>query len=132
METIFKVGDKVFDYTYGWGIVDDINHITVRVKFDSISGNQVLFWGILLKTLSFTEYTLEGFSQERPEILPERGQIVWVRDYENEEWIIRYFVFKKENGFYVTSTGPYKERQNGSYYKYLTTENPYENAIPKS
>lgn len=61
---IFKVGDKVYHYAYGWGEVMDIEGgSSVKVDF-----NRHLIW--LSKTdinlLSFTEYTLPGFSQERP------------------------------------------------------------------
>jgi hypothetical protein len=131
METIFKKGDKVFDYTYGWGIVDDIDDFTVRVKFDSISNNTVLFWGILLKTLSFTEYTLEGFSQEQPEPLPNPGDIVWVRDMEYDNWMITYF--RRFNSFddaklrYGCNPRNSADSTSIYYYKYLTTKNPYEN-----
>lgn len=79
METIFKVGDRVFDIFYGWGEV--INIITdepeleeypIRVNFPKK--------GVILSymkdgkfevndnfpRLSFTEYTLQGFTQEKP------------------------------------------------------------------
>lgn len=137
METnknIFKVGDRVFDYTYGWGIVDDIDDFTVRVKFDSISNNTVLFWGILLKTLSFTEYTLEGFSQERPKPKPEKGQIVWVRDKEYDNWMITYFRRFSVYGplKYGTNARNSDDIEQIYYYRFLTTKNPYEDAIPES
>jgi hypothetical protein len=135
METIFKVGDKVFDYTCGWGEVNRVDFNVesfwpVGVIFESENTEAYTFDGrhysTQAKTLSFTEYTLKGFSQERFEELPNKGDIVWVRDYENEEWNIRYFVHKFESEYYVTSRNPFAERQNGSYYKFLTTKNPYE------
>lgn len=127
METnknIFKAGDKVFDYTYGWGVVDEANDINARVKFDSSSNNTVLYWGIFLKTLSFTEYTLEGFSQERPEELPKKGQIVWGRDKDYQSWHIYHFSHKSEDGLYHLSS----DNSRSAYIlKQITTENPYEN-----
>jgi hypothetical protein len=74
---IFKVGDRVFDALYGWGEVincDGYGSFPVIVYFDK--GNKswyTLDGRVYLEsnpTLSFTEYTLEGFSQQRskPEI----------------------------------------------------------------
>jgi len=127
METnknIFKVGDKVFDYTYGWGVIDEANDIHARVKFDSSSNNTVLYWGIFLKTLSFTEYTLEGFSQERPEELPKKGQIVWGRDKDYQNWHIYHFSHKSDDGLYHLSS----DNSRSTYIlKQITTENPYAN-----
>ena len=73
METsknIFKAGDRVFDFTYGWGIVECVDS-SVCVKFDSCPATRVRYWGVLLRDLSFTEYTLDGFSQNREDIDPE-------------------------------------------------------------
>lgn len=74
-EQIFKVGDKVFDINYGWGKVinyipsslypigvvfneDDSSIITQYTKNGFLSGYKY-------PTLSFTEYTLQGFSHKR-------------------------------------------------------------------
>lgn len=75
---IFKKGDRVFDIFYGWGeviniITDDseLEEYPIRVNFTKK--------GVILSymkdgkfeandnfpRLSLTEYTLEGFSQER-------------------------------------------------------------------
>ena len=73
---IFKVGDRVFDYAYGWGKVTGIEGCkALKVTFEHIDdfgknirllyneqGKEILSKNI---TLSFTEYTLQGFSQER-------------------------------------------------------------------
>ena len=74
METIFKVGDKVFDIRFGWGEVKEIQeegvHL-VRVDFDNCSSNYTKdgkgYYTDLSSMLSFTEYDLVngGFSQER-------------------------------------------------------------------
>jgi hypothetical protein len=69
---IFKIQDRVFDALYGWGEVincDGYGSFPVIVYFDK--GNKswyTLDGRVYLEsnpTLSFTEYTLEGFSQER-------------------------------------------------------------------
>jgi hypothetical protein len=45
--------------------------------------------------LSFTEYTLQGFSQEKPIILPEVGELCLMRDDYDEGW--RAVCFKEYN-----------------------------------
>lgn len=79
---IFKVEDKVFDLKYGWGFVYDAR-CPIIVRFSEYT---VSYAKKDLKTLSFTEYTLQGFSQERPIALPKVGELCLVRDYNNEYW----------------------------------------------
>lgn len=74
---IFKVGDKVFDYSFGWGVVTEIatcGFHSVKVKFES-TANTLYFTrdgryepSDGTPRLSFTEYDLVngGFTQERP------------------------------------------------------------------
>ena len=94
---IFKVGDKVFSLHYGWGIV--VNGIgdterEVLVEFKS-SVESFLVNGSEYKgeapTLSFTEYTLQGFSQERPIELPEVGDLCLFRNFDCDDWVVRRF-----------------------------------------
>lgn len=72
----FEKGDRVFDYIKGWGEivhtysdnweeVDD-NYTVCVVKFDS--SKEIIHFTKYLATkmLSFTEYTLQGFTQEKP------------------------------------------------------------------
>jgi hypothetical protein len=87
MKTVFKEGDKVFHINCGWGIIDKINDYIIDVKFPVI--NVTGFNNDSL--LSFTEYTLEGFSQERPIILPEVGELCLVRDTDSENWMAVVF-----------------------------------------
>lgn len=108
METVFKIGDKVYCVVNGHGIVKKVmsdNNYPVYVKFENDSSNQYTFDGRLynegLPTLSFTEYTLEGFSQERPCELPEVGDWCLVRDYDTDEWKCREF-YGFSNGKYYT------------------------------
>ena len=80
---MFKVGDKVYHINSGWGIVTDYTFSLMRVEFT----NTVQYFEIDDKLLSFTEYTLQGFSQERPPIeLPEVGEWCLVRDLDDEAW----------------------------------------------
>ena len=84
---IFKVEDKVFDFKYGWGFVYDAR-CPIIVRFSEYT---VSYAKKDLKTLSFTEYTLQGFSQERPIELPEIGELCLVRDFNNDTWLVREF-----------------------------------------
>lgn len=75
METIFKVGDRVYDIRFGWGIVNftysmDWNKVqpeflVCEVKFDKNKEPYNYTKKLATQMLSFTEYTLQGFSQER-------------------------------------------------------------------
>ena len=69
---IFKRGDKVFHYAYKWGKVIKTREeaykggTIVVVAFEDKEAGMVNFQGRGILLLSFTEYTLQGFSQERP------------------------------------------------------------------
>lgn len=73
---IFKVGDRVFDIRYGWGkvtICADTILYPIGVQFDEDDSQEVILYtedgrghlGDNKPVLSFTEYTLKGFSQKR-------------------------------------------------------------------
>ena len=96
--TVFKVGDRVFHINYGWGEITDIVRSTMfplYVKFDlgtltfTMTGKESA--KSKREMLSFTEYTLQGFSQERPIALPEVGELCLVRDYNDERWGLEIF-----------------------------------------
>ena len=135
MKTVFKVGDKVFDIRYGWGEVSNIDNdedlYPIHVIFNNI--HDYYTWDgrdhdidSLIPLLSFTEYTLQGFSQERPEVLPNRGDVVWVRNSEKENWLCTQFMWKVDGYYRATDSNPWKE-SNGVHYKLITTINPYKN-----
>lgn len=72
---IFREGDKVFDIRYGWGeVIRVYNDTCISVKFKKECNTfscMYRFNGLRgdnddIPLLSFTEYTLQGFSQERP------------------------------------------------------------------
>lgn len=75
---IFKKGDRVFDIRFGWGRVvckDKDILFPIYVQFDDDDDAQeIVFYTSdgknmpcdILPLLSFTDYTLQGFSQERP------------------------------------------------------------------
>jgi hypothetical protein len=99
METVFKVGDKVYHLQYGWGEVTSIyaeQDYPIVVGFNSGKGRAFTKNGYLnsfdkTPTLSFTEYTLQGFTQERSILLPEVGELCLVKDYNDDTWLVREF-----------------------------------------
>jgi len=140
MKTIYKVGDKVYDARFGWGevikIVKNIDEFLTEypttVLFNNNEYQEYTLDGKYLKedltpSLSFKEYDFikGGFTQERPEELPERGDVVWVRNEDNNKWGIRIFMFKDENGYKAALYDPFNDM--GSYWKQMTTKNPYSN-----
>jgi hypothetical protein len=130
-QRIFEIGDKVYCCIFGWGIVEEINYhheYPIKVKNTSMVASYTIdgrYWESLSITLSFTEYKLEGFTQERPEKLPNIGDIVWVRDTESQDWVITHFI-KKMGSFYVCSDSS-SETDYLTSWDYITTENPYKN-----
>jgi hypothetical protein len=92
---IFKKGDKVYDIIYGWGEVqwsDAKGSYPMDVKFKNLTQEYTLDGRLVLHsptTLSFTEYTLNGFSQVRPkEPLPFKvGDVVYLSDKDVDYWV---------------------------------------------
>lgn len=107
-ETIFKVGDKVFDAQYGWGVVSRLyseKEYNVVVSFRDASvivytNDGKCVTSNKLPRLSFTEYDYVngGFSQERPIVLPEKGDLIWVRFNRLSKWYARYYSHALNNG----------------------------------
>jgi hypothetical protein len=133
MKTIFKKGDKVFClHLGGWGEVikeENAEHTPFTTRCSFSMGKASFTWdGRFYEeappTLSFTEYTLEGFSQERPEELPEIGQVVWVRENRTTDWRVSHF-FGKQGDKYLASIFGIKEM--ASTWPEMTTKNPHEN-----
>lgn len=85
---IFKVGDRVYHYSYGWGEIIELLGIEEDLK---IRFKEQTYAFIGYDYISFTEYTLQGFSQERPIELPEVGELCLVRNEDDEEWILGKF-----------------------------------------
>jgi len=75
METIFEVGDRVFHIRYKWDYILCTNETECYLKCASK-------W-VKNDELSFTEYTLKGFSQERPRKEPEIGNLCLFTDNED-------------------------------------------------
>lgn len=119
-KTVFKYEDKVFDINYGWGFVHHITSETVSdtttvyvfVKFTNklvrYSANGSII-GLASEspsqnqTLSFTEYILEGFSQDRPIDIPEKGEEVFY-SLDNESWSLAIFDKYEDNEIILKET----------------------------
>ncbi|GIJ96582.1 hypothetical protein CAPN001_11510 [Capnocytophaga stomatis] len=61
---IFKTGDRVFVYGLGWVVIEKVAELYVVVC--KTYSDKDSFFTIPNELVSFTEYTLDGFSQERP------------------------------------------------------------------
>lgn len=96
---IFKVGDKVFHIEYGWGVIENINGSYYYITFGTYGTRIHCEHNIL----SFTEYTLQGFTQERPIVLPEVGELCLVRDSKTAVWKTRNF--KKFTTHFLDNNG---------------------------
>ena len=124
METVFKEGDKVYCAVNGHGVVKEIKrnvNFPVYVEFENDFTEQYTPDGRILyknsiPTLSFTEYTLQGFTQERPIELPEVGELCLMSTSiePTNNWDLVPF------GRYVKSEITYRfESINGCYYKQM-------------
>ena len=123
---IFKKGDKVYDYAYGWGEVANINEVVdyypLLIEFQHIE-LYYNFKGVaefgLLPTLAFDDYTLEGFSQVRPkEPLPFKvGDVCYFNDRADGVWStdILKTINKEDCLPFITSY---------SFWKFIALENP--------
>ena len=106
METVFKVGDEVYDISYGWGKVKEEGKYSrhgLQVVFGEFTARYCsdgTLFGCKNPTLSFTEYTLQGFSQERSLVLPEVGELCLVRDSYDEDWKCVKFKLYNRNTLY--------------------------------
>jgi len=128
IKPVFKLWDRVYYISYGWGTVVEVREdddYGVNVQFDDLDSESFTLDGRLFvdstPVLSFTEYTLSGLSQERPEELPNVGDIVWVRDEFPSEWIIGHFLRKVDNRYLVS-----RDNTNANGWGYeITTINPF-------
>jgi hypothetical protein len=120
IDNIFENNDRVYHYIYGWGTVIDMGN---SVVFDE-KLNMIMDVYSQRHLLSFTRYIIEGFTQERPEELPKKGQIVWVRQEFPSEWRVGHF-FKKEGDKYYVSCSPNVVGWTAEGIE-LRTNNPYE------
>ena len=91
--SIFKVDDKVYNHNYGWATVIENG----SYSYLCLAENGETFEIQAKIDLSFTEYTISGFSQERLIELPEIGELCLFSNNE-VNWSIGEF-----NGIGVTN-----------------------------
>ena len=93
----FEKGDRVFHYLKGWGEivhlysdnweeVDD-NYTVCVVRFESSEELEHFTKYLATNTLSFTEYTLQGFTQEKP-VNYEKHVGKWGRFWDSDKDIL--------------------------------------------
>lgn len=130
-----RVKDRVFCIHHGWGTISQINgwmDYPIYVEFDNGEEDNYDIEGKVfpnhIPTLSFTEYIVQRFSQERPEELPKPGDIVWVRDREYDNWMITYFRKYSKDKELKYGTNPRNSGDSNDvyFYRFITTKNPYE------
>lgn len=121
METKFKVGDEVYVGQIKGKIIqidDSKTSYPIAVEMESgaleeftIDGRFYIDFQVQL--LSFTPYTFEGFTSERPIELPEVGEEVMFSD-NGEDWVLRTYQSYGADGWkYITTDGrayPYLKR----------------------
>lgn len=127
IDQVFKTNDRVYHHIYDWGTIKAIHNGVNRrilVEFDD-TPNLIREMFSEKNLLSFTRYTLFGFSQERPEELPKKGDIVWVRGEFPSEWQIGHFYDKDNYGYRISVNASVKGWTHHGIE--LSTTNPYKN-----
>ena len=138
MRTIFKIGDKVYHFQYGWGVINairDNTSITYPIIVDFLYLKNVSFtldgrfkFIDIYPSLSFTEYDFinGGFSQVR--LLPDikKDQLIYVKSCEDGEWTMRYFSHFDKKGRIICFNAQKKstEGYNIIAYPFYSIENP--------
>ena len=97
---IFKEGDRVYLHSLGWGTITEIGFYIV-INFDSIDDTRYIGGG-LVHLISFTEYTLKGFSHERPDNVPNRGDIVWIKEMDTKMYVPIIFMEAINDDYVLT------------------------------
>lgn len=113
MEQIFREGDKVYNFSLGWLTIKRFEKVVDGVNFYKVEG----FIGLVSEdALSFTEYTLQNFSQERPINWNDYvGQFGFFKDREYEEGVLGELTRYSVNG----DKYPFSKR-GGDVYSYFT------------
>ena len=76
---MFNLNDRVFHIQYGWGEVYDTSPLgNFYVRFDN--GFAYGFGTASQSLVSYTEYTLDGFSSEKPKLNWDSIWKEWMRD----------------------------------------------------
>ena len=133
-EEIYKVGDRVYDYQFGWGEVVGLNTRNYPICVQFVNNSYAYTnEGFLNKsnkypTLSFTEYDFinGGFSQVRPFPGLAVDTPIFVRRKEGGNWYLRYFSHFNTDGQAVSFEGQLKstETKDTSTWSEYSLTNP--------
>ena len=101
----YYVGQKVSHQEYGNGVVNEINNNCIRqiiVLFDSGRERPFTLDG---KTSTLGEFPSLSQQPHIPLKLEEivnfeKGELVWVKDFYQNEWVVRYYSHQKERKYY--------------------------------
>ena len=128
---VFQIGDRVFDIRYGWGkvtICADTILYPIGVQFDEDDSQEVILYtedgkvhlGDNKPVLSFTEYTLKGFSHKR--FFDYKNCIgKWGKFWDNNPQ--HFIVLGKLVGYIQNSEKPFQGISNNfRYFEPLTEE----------
>lgn len=118
----FKIGDTVYHYEFGKGVVTCTNRWIHEVNFDNGCYNQP----VDVKFLSFTPYTLQGFTQERPHEYKKGDLVLCCHDVNalNPRWFIRFYSHTESNNRYHVSSFEDLTLDNTLFVKHIK---PYKN-----
>lgn len=124
----FQKGDKVYCHEYGWGEVIAVINIKCEVKFSNST--------IFMRTtyLSFTEYTLEGFTQERPidyEQMAKNNVVGWVWDDLDEAYKVEVYKVGKLMDYKKNSKYPFRTL-NGHWQNFLPLTDSEKEVLSKN
>lgn len=118
----FKVGDKVYCSEYGWGEVESVSFVECTVKFS----DKTRF--VRTSYLSFTEYTMQGFTQERPidyEQMAKDKVVGWFWDGRASDGIVKLGRLTE----YKPKVARYKFMNNLSSWEHFCPLTPEEKAV---
>ena len=123
-ESLFCVGDRVFNWSYGWCKITGFTNISIFFELEKNNKVKEISIDSALKQFSFTEYNFidGGWSQERPKPLPKVGDIGYFWDDDDlEQKKILYGELKnidlshKSQRYYAEDI----------WLKYFSTEKPF-------
>lgn len=127
----FKVGQNVDCLLFGKGIIEAIDNdydCTIMVHFGNEDAHYYTREG---KYHADGRVTLTTGTWNIEEILPEpkfeKGQPVWVRDEDGQEWRLRYYKLKENNKHFTYSEQ--KKSGRGIHYNFIK---PFEGIDPNN
>lgn len=126
-ESLFRVGDRVYDWLHGWMTINEVNSHGSIILVDDNDFQEHTFNGNNIERLSFTEYNFitGGWSQERPKPLSKVGDIgyFWNSD---DDLNNNYIFYGKIEEIDSTYSKKYHILGDGNkWFKYFSTEKPF-------